>query len=672
MALTSKKILKHANRPIAVSEMSTDEMLGREWLLNNSRGGFASGTVAGCNTRRYHGLLTGTLNPPANRVVALSNCLETIEMDGERAELSCFEFDGSITPEGYRYISEFRKDIGVHFDFDLGGVQLTKSIYLLPDTDAVAIVYDFTRVCREFEFSVRPFAAMRDFHSLQNCANDISAEWRDEELVLSSGQNDCGELSLHSDDMRFEWDSQWWYNFMYRKEDQRQQDCHEDLWSPGNFKCTVYSPCKLVLWGSLSPCGEIDGANGADLEIVLDSLMLGNREILEATVSTDEVLLSLYEAASQFVVERNIGGEPSSTILAGYPWFLDWGRDTFISLPGLLLSTGRFKQASSVLCTFAAAADKGMIPNRFDDYGGEAHYNSIDASMWFVHAAFEYLRVSKDFQTFSVSLLSTIRWIIGSYQTGTRFGIHADTDGLISGGDADTQLTWMDAKCGGIAFTPRYGKAVEINALWYSNLCRIAEFYDGKDDREAKIYKSMAEKVAGSFTELFWNEKKGYLNDCVLPDGTIDESLRPNQIYAVSLANSPLSMGQKRCVIGTVDRALRTPYGLRTLDPEDGRYIGRYEGSQMDRDRSYHQGTVWPHLLGPFIEAHLRANDFDRESKRKAMRYLRPLLSHLTDSGCVGNISEIFDGDEPQQPRGCFAQAWAVAEVLRAYTLINP
>ncbi|MCK5174702.1 MAG: glycogen debranching protein, partial [Planctomycetes bacterium] len=358
-----------------------------------------------------------------------------------------------------------------------------------------------------------------------------------------------------------------------------------------------------------------------------------------------------------------------------FPWFLDWGRDTFISLKGLLLCTGRYKEAASVLTTFAGAVDEGMIPNRFDDYGNSPHYNSIDASLWFVHSAFEYLSVTGNTQTFSSKLLPAIRWVMDSYSKGTRFGIKADDDGLITGGDEETQLTWMDAKSGDHAFTPRYGKAVEINALWYSNLCQLSKYYKHKsNDLEGGLdeyYTELASNVKISFLQSFWNEGLGYLNDCILPDGTVDSSLRPNQIWAVSLPFSPLDDGQKKCIVGVVERELLTAYGLRTLSSADRRFIGRYEGNGFQRDAAYHQGTVWPFLIGGFIEAYLKTNNFTKESKRKALRYLRPLLEHLNHDGCIGSISEIFDGDMPQRPRGCFAQAWSVAEVLRAYKMIN-
>jgi len=268
-------------------------------------------------------------------------------------------------------------------------------------------------------------------------------------------------------------------------------------------------------------------------------------------------------------------------------------------------------------------------------------------------------------------LLPTIRWIIDSYHKGTRFDIHADADGLITAGNNQTQLTWMDAKYDGLAFTPRWGKAVEVNALWYNSLCLLAQFYIDRDAENAKHYKSMADKVQRSFCELFWNESKGYLNDCILPDGSVDESLRPNQIFAVSLPFSALSPSQQKSVVNVVQKQLLTPYGLRTLNVQDSRYKGLYTGPQQQRDEAYHQGTVWAFLMGPFVEGFLKVNGFSRKSKKKAAEFIQPLLKHLTKDGCLGSVSEIFDGDAPHTPRGCIAQAWSVAELIRAYQLIN-
>jgi predicted glycogen debranching enzyme len=670
--LTSKKDLSSQTATITLEHSDVNELLETEWLLTNSRGGFACGTIAGCNTRRYHGLLVGSLNPPANRIVAISNCHETLTIENREVVLGCFEFDEKLPDTGSGLLTEFSKDIGAHFDYDLGPVRVTKSIYLLPDSDIVAMVYDFSDIETEFDFQVRPLVAMRDFHSLRKSQEaPLFAVWRDYGVAVKTPGSDTGRLFLQTDQMSFVQDEQWWYNLLYRKEKERGQDYLEDLWSPGLFRRHVDSPVRIVLWAGLSPVADTDQVEEFDLDIVLDSLILKEKELTKAAGRNDEYAQKLYSAAGQFVVERQIAGVQRATILAGYPWFLDWGRDTFIALPGLLISTNRLGEAADVLKTFAQAVSEGMVPNRFDDYGGQPHYNSIDASLWFVHAAFEYLRASCDAATFSIDLLPAVRWIMESYHKGTRFGIRADSDSLITGGSEDTQLTWMDAKHNGTAFTPRHGKAVEINALWYDGLCNLADYYLGRNADLEHHYKQLAEKVRQSFARVFWNEAKGYLNDCALPDGTVDDSLRPNQIYAVSLPFSPLTGPQQKSVADVVQDKLLTPFGLRTLNKDDSRFVGQYAGDSQQRDAAYHNGACWPYLIGPFIEAYLRVNDSSKQSKRKAMRYLRPLLKHLTSNGCLGSISEIFDADQPQRPRGCFAQAWSVAEVLRAYQLIT-
>jgi glycogen debranching enzyme len=403
----------------------------------------------------------------------------------------------------------------------------------------------------------------------------------------------------------------------------------------------------------------------------------------KADEQRDASFETLCLSADAFIVKRQTnrhkGPADSSrrtTILAGYPWFADWGRDAFISLPGLSLLTGRFEEAKSVLTTFAAAADDGMIPNRFDDRSGTTYFNSVDASLWFINAAFQYLKAAGDSSTFNRELMPTISSIIESYHQGTRFDIHADSDGLITAGDDQTQLTWMDAKYGGIAFTPRCGKAVEVNALWYNSLCLLAQFYSSNHannilpKKPEMQYKKMADKVREGFCELFWNKSKGYLNDCILPDGSVDDSLRPNQIFAVSLPFSPLSLSQQKSIVKAIQKHLLTPYGLRTLNNKNDRYKGIYTGPQQKRDEAYHQGTVWAFLMGSFVESYLKVNGFSRKSKKRAAEFIQPLLKHLQEDCCLGSVSEVFDGDKPHRPKGCFAQAWSVAELIRAYCLI--
>ncbi|NQT01168.1 MAG: glycogen debranching enzyme N-terminal domain-containing protein [Planctomycetes bacterium] len=664
-----------ANQPI-------EHLLTREWLLTNERGSYASSTIAGCNTRGYHGLLIGSLNPPVNRIMALANCLEMVIVKGQSFNLSTFEFNDKFTPAGHSLLKQFRQDFGVHFDYELDKLKLTKSIYLLRDKDTVALVYDFTSVPEPLDFVSRPFVGLRDFHTLQHSHAPLCAKrLGDSVLVRHDVPNSC-ELLLNCPSVNFVVDRQWWFNFVYRNNRERGQEFTEDLWTPGFFKCRMETPTKIVLWANLSPPWaryKPDELTKLDIDTVREDLLRHQENIKHKAgsmgVSRNGNRASIFETlcltAEEFIVKRQTNNHQRTTILAGYPWFADWGRDAFIALPGLLLATGRFDEAKSVLTTFASAADEGMIPNRFDDRSGTTYFNSVDASLWFINAAFQYLQAGGDSNTFNQELMPTIRWIIESYHKGTRFDIHADTDGLITAGNDQTQLTWMDAKYDGVAFTPRCGKAVEVNALWYNSLCLLAQHQPGLDTENAEQYKQMADKVRTSFCELFWNKSKGYLNDCILPDGAVDDSLRPNQIFAVSLPYSPLSPSQQKSVVKAVQNQLLTPYGLRTLNVQNSRYQGIYTGPQQQRDEAYHQGTVWAFLLGPFVESFLKVNGFSRKSRKKAAEFIKPLLRHLNEDSCLGSVSEIFDGDMPHKPRGCIAQSWSVAELIRAYLLIN-
>ena len=667
----------------AMDNEPLEDLLEKEWLLTNNRGGYASSTIVGCNTRRYHGLLIGSVNPSVNRIMALAHCLEMVILNGEVFNLSTIEFDGKFTPNGFRCIRQFRQDTGVHFNYQLDKIKLTKSVYLASDADTVVLSYDFTSVAEPIEFVLRPFIGLRDFHTLQKSYAPLCSKPLGNGLMIRYNTPQSCELLLDCPAATFEKDKQWWFNFVYRKDRQRGQDFTEDLWTPGFFKCQLHSPSKIVLYANLSDHCQPGQLMNNDIDAIRRDLQTCQRNIISAAKAGDKKLKTLCLAADQFISERqtnpkqtryNTGyeqHEKKTTILAGFPWFADWGRDAFISLPGLLLSTGRPDKAKSVLSTFAQTADNGMIPNRFDDNSNTVHFNSVDASLWFINAAFQYLNATDDSATFTQQFLPVIRWIIHSYHHGTRFDIHADTDGLITAGSNETQLTWMDAKYADVAVTPRYGKAVEINALWYNSLCRLVQFYTGRNVENSVHYKSMADKVAVSFCRLFWNDKTGHLNDCILPDGTVDSSLRPNQIFAVSLPFSPLSVQQQKSVVDVVQKNLLTPYGLRTLSPGDSRYKGIYTGPQQQRDEAYHQGTVWPYLIGSFIEAYLKVNDFSKKSKKEAAVFIEPLMQHLTEDGCLGQVCEIFDGDPPHKPKGCFAQAWSIAELIRAYKLIN-
>ncbi len=665
----------HADEMVrfCLRERRVDALLGCEWLLTNERGSYTSSTVLGCHTSGYHGLLVGSLAPPVNRVMALSTCLETVICGSETFELSTFDFGSKLSPTGYTHLREFWRDTGVHFGYDLGPVQVEKAVYLVRDSDTVLVEYMFRGVQRPLDFILRPFVGLRDFHHLQQATAPLVEQVVDTGVLVRYETPDSCRLRMNCAELRYETDPQWWFNFTYRMNTHRGQHDSEDLWTPGFFKGTLRRDCRVVFQAHLGAHDDDAGPAGVDVDGVKNDLARRQMALKRQAAVRDETETTLVLAADQFVVTRRDGENARSTIVAGYPWFADWGRDAFIALPGLLLATGRHEEARSVLRTFAAAVDEGMIPNRFDDRSATAHFNSVDASLWFIHGAFQYMEATGDKSTFLEELLPAIQEIVRAYHHGTRFGIHADTDGLIVAGDSETQLTWMDAQCDGITFTPRCGKTVEVNALWHNALCYLHEFCLHADlMAEAQQYATMGQQVGESFCSAFWNEERGYLNDTIRPDGTIDASLRPNQIFAVSLPyGPPLKRSRQRAIVSVVEKALLTPYGLRTLDRRDASYRSRYEGPQLQRDAAYHQGTVWPYLMGPFVEAYLKMHNFKPAARKEAAEMIGPLLRHLTIDGCLGSIAEVFDGDEPQRPAGCPAQAWSVGEVLRIYHLLQ-
>ncbi len=655
---------------ITTSDKAVDDLMDREWLLTNERGSYSSSTVVGCNTSGYHGLLIGSLNPPANRIMALSNCVEELICGDEVRSLSTFAFPDCLTPSGYTYLEQFRRDMGVHFVFQVEGIRVEKSVYLARQSDTVVIEYSFRGIETPIQFVLRPLVGLRDFHWMQKSTAPLRSRTVEKAVAVSCEGTAC-ELLMDSPGLSFRAAPQWWYNFAYRVNGHRGQDWMEDLWTPGAFEGDLDQDGTIVFRVSLRPSGGHASLEGVDVGTIKRELAAVQKETIRRAKAESRIEKALALAADQFIVKRSIGGVEGTTIVAGYPWFMDWGRDAFIALPGLLLETGRFEEARSVLSTFAAAASEGMIPNHFDDRADSAHFNSVDASLWFIHAAFQYLAASGDEKGF-VPLLETIRWIIDAYRKGTRFGIHADSDGLITAGDPDTQLTWMDARYEGISFTPRWGKAVEINALWHNALSQVRRFYAERDPRESQRFGTMERQVADSFANVFWNPERSYLNDIVMPDGRLDVSLRPNQILAVSLPFAPpMNRARQRAIVDVVQFNLLTPFGLRTLEPADRSYRGCYEGPQRIRDAAYHQGTVWPWLIGPFVEAYLRVHDFNPTAKAEASKFIEPLLQHLVCSGCLGSVSEIFDGSDPQQPHGCHAQAWSVGELFRIHRLIS-
>lgn len=623
--------------------------LEQEWLITNGMGAFASGTVVGCNTRRYHGLLVAATLPPVGRVMTVNRIGEILsfEEDPERLlEFSINQFGDSFHPRGEQYLRRFELNGTARFEYDVEGIQVHKELLLGWERNVAAVRYRIQPPTgRVVRLQLLPFVSLRDFHATRH-APGVQFNVHAEERGVSVGLEEL-TVHLHAAGAAFEEHPDWWYGHTYAIERERGLDDQEDLFTPGRFVARCDGPTVVTVWFGLEKLDALDFDAERSKRPDFTRFMGKARK-----QKPSRTIQRLLHAAADFVVTRKApDGSMGKTILAGYPWFADWGRDTMIALPGLLLCTGRHEEARGVLSVFAQYVSRGMIPNRFDDYDNQPSYNTVDASLWFVHAVHEYLRVTGDRETYDRVLRPACAAIIEGYRKGTRYKIGMDpADGLIRQGDADTQLTWMDAKCEGVVFTPRQGKPVEINALWYNALRLMGE-------------DALANQVAQGFKQAFWISPFRGLADVVEGDRR-DESIRPNQVFAVSLPHSPLDADQQRAVVEVVQRELLTPVGLRTLPVDDPNFHRFYRGTQRVRDEAYHQGTIWAWPIGGFLDAYLRVNDRSEEAKHQVRAWLQPLLDNMCDR-TIGQISEIFEAEPPHRPVGCPAQAWSVAEVLR-------
>jgi predicted glycogen debranching enzyme len=632
----------------------------REWLEKNGIGGFSSSTITGLNTRRYHGLLTAATKPPVGRLVLLSKLEETLIIDGRRYELSTNQYPGVVHPQGFRYQNGFRLDPFPVFTYEVEGVRLEKSVFMVQGENTTVVQYELIGVLPDgsstspIVLEVRPLIAFRDYHSTTHENGSLNSSVQTEDgLTTVKPYSDLPALHLAHDAAQIDTNGFWYRNFEYAVEQERGLDFAEDLFSPCalTFDLDVNARVSLIASTERRDVRMVDAFREAEL---------GRRNSSSGKLQADQLISTLTAAADQFIVAR----ERCKTVIAGYHWFADWGRDTMIALPGLTLTTGHSEIAKSILAEFAAHVDQGMLPNRFPDAGETPEYNTVDATLWFFEAVRSLLQYTNNVEFVRASLYAVLTDIIDWHVKGTRYQIHVDHDGLLYSGESGVQLTWMDAKVGDWVVTPRHGKPVEIQALWY-NALRVMEQLAAKfkDEKAKKKYAAMADKARASFNQEFWNDEAGCLYDVVNGD-LRDASVRPNQVLAISLTNSMLSQDRAANVLRVVERELMTPRGLRTLSPQDPNYIGRYEGDPRSRDGAYHQGTVWPWLMGPFITAYVKT--FGAKAGQKfATEWLSHFQDHLGEA-CLGQVSEIFDGDAPYTPRGCVAQAWSVAELLRA------
>ncbi|HEV8130762.1 MAG TPA: amylo-alpha-1,6-glucosidase [Acidobacteriota bacterium] len=629
----------------------------KEWLETNGIGGFASSTVVGMNTRRYHGLLVAAMRPPVGRVVLLSKIDETLVTEGRAYDLSTNQYPGVVHPNGYLLQAEFRLDPMPVFVFRIGDVVLEKIVFMLQGENSTAIRYRLlSKSPADARLELRPFIAFRDHHSLThaNPALNPSVEAGEAWFSLTPYPG-LPTLFVNHNGAQLAPSSQWYYRFQYEEERQRGLDWEEDLFNPFVLRCALdRADACLIASTEIRDASAVSKLRETEVRRRA-SLTLG----FEAS---DPLVQDLVRAADQFLVRR---GDNLASIIAGYPWFTDWGRDAMISLPGLALATRRFEEARRILLAFARHCNQGMLPNRFPDAGEQPKYNTVDAALWFFQAIYALVQYTDDYAFVRDQLYETLVDILRWHLQGTRYGIKAGEDGLLYSGQPEVPLTWMDARVGNSAVTLRSGKPVEIQALWY-NALRVMQHLGRRfgDWRNEQRHAERAERAKRSFNEQFWNPEAECLYDCIDPS-LRDGSIRPNQIFAVSLPFSMLSREQMLKVVDAVTRELLTPFGLRSLSCADPSYRGMYEGDQRSRDTAYHQGTVWPWLLGPYITARVRAYGSSAVARKESANLLDALKEHLSDAG-LGSISEIFDGDAPHAPRGCIAQAWSVGEILRA------
>jgi predicted glycogen debranching enzyme len=624
--------------------------LALEWLETDGSGGFACGTVAGARTRRYHGWYVPAIPSPRRRWMLVSGCEEFVTARGVTTGVSTQIYRSATHPEGSRSLVRFRMEPFPTWRHETGTFALERSLCMVRDRSLTVVRY-VNRGSTELTLRVRPLLAFRSSHRLQRETRDWNAE------TQARGETSSvrplpylPRLFLRAVFGETRLDPQWYRHFRYPQEAARGYDAEEDLWSPLEWTWSLRPDARAFLLFSLHE-------NAVDPDHFLDE----ERRRRKAFPRTqDPVFDELASRAESFLVETDTR---EASILAGFPWLADLGRQAMVAAPGIALATGRPAHVARGLNTFAAARREGLIPNHFSSEEGEAEYDSADASLWFILAV-EALGRLRRTPGEAPPLLGALRSIIDAYRRGTRWNIGVGPDGLLVANAPGRALTWMDAVVDGAPVTPRPGRAVEINALWHAALKSVArlERLAGETGR-ARELESEAWHVGRRFNETFWYGEKGYLYDAI-GDGGPDASLRPNQILAVSLTEDLLPPHRARSVYWTVRRRLLTPFGLRTLDPADPRYRGRCEGDERARLIVAHQGTVWPWLMGPFADAHFRIHGHTAESRRTMRALLAPLRAHVRDAG-LGSISEMFDGDSPHAPRGCLAQAWSVAEVAR-------
>ena len=642
---------------------------GREWLCTNGIGGFASGTLASVLTRRYHGLLVAALTPPLGRTLLVAKLDDTIEYDTVRRPLFANRWiDGTVDPHGYVEVERFHLDGTTPvWTYACADALIEKRIWMEQGANTTYVRYRMLRGAAPATLELKALVNYRDYHGTTRGNDWQMGVARVPHGVRVTAFDGARPFVVLADTGEVEEAHGWHRGFALTAEAARGLDAVDDNLHVATLRAplTVDRPLTLVLSAEDSDpqAPMLDGEAAWQRRARHEADLLtqwGSSQ--PAAKDAPAYIRHCVLAADQFVAARPTASDPQgATVIAGYHWFGDWGRDTMISLPGLALSTGRPEIARRLLTTFARFVDRGMLPNRFPDQGEAPEYNTVDATLWYVDAIRAYVKATDDDATLK-ELFPVLEDIVQWHRQGTRYGIKEDpADGLLRAGESGVQLTWMDAKVGDWVVTPRIGKPVEINALWY-NAVRSMAWFASRLGRPTAPWQALGDRVKQGF-DRFWHPRKQYCYDVLDGPTAFDDALRPNQIFAVSLPESPLSPERQRRVVDICGRHLLTSYGLRSLAPGERGYCPRYAGDVVSRDGAYHQGTVWAWLLGPFVRAHFKVY----RDRAAALAMLAPLADHLADYG-VGNIAEVFDADPPFLPGGCIAQAWSVAETLRAWS----
>ncbi len=631
-----------------------------EWIETNGLGGFASETVLGSHNWRYHGLLFASFKPPTHRALLLSRIEESIIINDERFELSTNQYDGTVHPEGYTYLTSFTLDPFPIWEYTIGKIKLKKTIFMTHGKNEVSVMFELISAPAKtsIQLHLKPIVAFRDLHKTTQENQLFNAEILEKpECLVIRPYEEFPPMSLFSNSINFSIDGRSWYKrFYYEREVERGHDAFEDLFAIGDLTFDLAKTKPAFLTANTEIGGKM---TLTQVKTAMKKEKSRRDKLVKKTDS--ELIKVLKRAADQFIVQR----DGKATIIAGYPWFADWGRDSFISLPGLLLTTERYDEAREVILNFLERMQQGIIPNTFPEKNEAPLYNTVDASLWLIHAVDQLILKTKDTK-FLMKVFPMLRQIIDSYEKGTFNGIQMDpNDFLITQGADGLALTWMDAVVDGHVVTPRRGKAVEINALWYRALRSMHRMAKRIGAREvSEIYEGLADNVRESFTKTFWNEEQQCLFDCVDPSGGKIAEIRPNQIFAVKLSDDLLMPEHRFAVVNTVREKLLTPVGLRSLSSDHPDYRKNYQGNLFERDSAYHQGTVWGFLMEPYVGALFHAFGDSFKTKKEARMLLKNMEPHLLDA-CIGQGSEIFDAEAPFAPRGCPAQAWTIAAMLQ-------